>query len=155
MQFTDISNPGPSAAMFYIGGPSGGQRLRGTVKNFRHYDRVLTDAELKRNRQVDSARFFGELAFTNVVVEVADGLDFVATPAPGSYAVEGSYTFTCAPGSDSPDGYKLEVWDATSGIWGTQEVCEGTTAFVYDAATSPAKVRITWRKINPFVMVVR
>lgn len=154
MQFTDISNPGPSAAIFYIGGPSGGQRLRGTVKNFRHYDRVLTDAELRRNRQVDSARYFGELAFTNVVVKVEDGLNVDATPAPGAYAVEGSYAFTCAAGTDTPDGYKLETWDESTQSW-TVDCNVESTSFAYDAATSPAMVRITWRKINPFVMVIR
>ena len=154
MQYTAVANAGPSTVPFYIGGPSNGQRLRGTVKNFRHYDRVLTDAELRRNRQVDSARYFGELAFTNVVVEVADDLDVIATPAPGVYAVEGSYTFTCAAGTDTLDGYELQVWDETSGDWGTPASGE-SLSYTYDTATAPAKVRIIWRKTSPFMIIVR
>ena len=138
----------------HIGGGQGAQDFTGTLKSFRYYDRVLTEEELKRNRQVDSARYFGELAFTNVVVEVADDLDVVATPAPGVYAVEGSYTFTCAAGTDTLDGYKLQIWDETSGAWGTPTSGE-SLSYTYDAATAPAKVRITWRKTNPFMLVVR
>lgn len=135
------------------GGSTGGQAFTGIVKSYRHYDRVLTNDELRRNRQVDSARFFGELAFTNVVVKVEDGLNVTATPAPGAYAVEGSYTFTCTAGTDTPDGYKLETWDETTQSWTASNV--ESLSYTYDAATSPAMVRITWRKINPFVMVIR
>ena len=87
------------------------------------------------------------------MVEVAEGLDAVASPAPGAYAVEGSYTFTCAAGTDTPDGYKLETWDETTQSWTASNV--ESLSYTYDAATSPAMVRITWRKINPFVMVIR
>ena len=124
------------------------------MKSYRYYDRPLTNEELRRNRQVDSARFFGELAFTNVVVAVEAGLGVEATPAAGAYAVEGSYAFSCEAGADTPSGYKLETWDASSGTWTADRNVE-SLSYVYDAATSPSMVRITWRKFNPLVVVVR
>ena len=145
--------PATSTAI-YLGAANGGQPFIGTVKNYRYYDRALTNEELRRNRQVDSARYFGALAFTNVVVAVGDGLTVTATPAAGAYAVEGAYTFSAAAGADTPNGYKLEEWDASAGAWTNLGFFE-SLSYTYDAATSPAKVRLTWRKTNPFVMVVR
>ena len=55
------------------GGPGGSQNLVGTVKTFRYYDRVLTEEELVRNRNVDAARYFGELGVTNVFVVAGGG----------------------------------------------------------------------------------
>ncbi len=138
-----------------IGGGNAGdgtQDFTGKIKNVRYYDRILTPEEMRRNRQVDSARYFGELAFTNVVVAVGEGLDVTATPAPGAYAVEGTYTFSVEAGNDAPNGYKLEEWDGTQ--WSNAQVVE-SLSYTYDAATSPAMVRVTWRKVNPFVLMMR
>ena len=145
-----------TVSTLYLGanGSNGSQAFTGTVKSYRYYDRALTNEELRRNRQVDSARYFGELAFTNVVVAVGDGLTVTATPAAGAYAVEGSYTFSAAAGADTPNGYKLEEWDDSAGAWTNLGFFE-SLSYTYDAATSPAMVRLTWRKTNPFVMVVR
>ena len=140
-----------------IGGGNAGdgtQDFTGKIKNVRYYDRILTPEEMRRNRQVDSARYFGELAFTNVVVAVGDNLDVAATPAPGAYAVEGAYAFEVAAGNDTPNGYKLEEWDAATGAWTNAQVVE-SLSYTYDAATSPAMVRVTWRKVNPFVLMMR
>ncbi len=154
MQYTAVANAGPSAVPFYIGGPSSGQRLRGTVKNFRHYDRVLTEAELVRNRQVDSARYFGKLAFTNVVV-TANGFD--ADPAPGAYAVEGSWTFSVAKGEseDAPTAVRLRTIDRATGEVIATRFLDATT-WTYDAdAENGALVEIDWRAAKPFVIVLR
>jgi len=154
MQYTAVANAGPSAVPFYIGGPSSGQRLRGTVKNFRHYDRVLTDDELVRNRQVDSARYFGKLAFTNVVV-TANGFD--ADPAPGAYAVEGSWTFSVAKGEseDAPTAVRLRTIDRATGEVIATRFLDATT-WTYDAdAENGALVEIDWRAAKPFVIVLR
>ena len=53
------------------GGPSGSQNLVGTVKNFRYYDRVLTEEELVRNRNV--ARGAAPQAHNRQLVERVDG----------------------------------------------------------------------------------
>ena len=131
---------------------SGSQAFTGTVKSYRYYDRPLTNEELVRNRQVDSARYFGELAFTNIVVAVDDNLDVTATPAPGAYAVEGAYAFTVAAGNDTPNGYKLQDWDGTK--WTNARFVE-SLSYTYDAATSAPLVKLTWRNSHPFIFVVR
>ena len=138
-----------------IGGGNAGngtQDFTGKIKNVRYYDRILTPEEMRRNRQVDSARYFGELAFTNVVVAVDDNLDVAATPAPGAYAVEGAYAFTVAAGGDTPNGYKLQDWDGTK--WTNARFVE-SLSYTYDAATSAPLVKLTWRKSHPFIFVVR
>ncbi|MBR4258809.1 MAG: hypothetical protein IKQ17_07255 [Kiritimatiellae bacterium] len=61
----------------------------GKIKNFRYYDRVLTEEEIVRNRNVDAVRYFGALGVTNVYV-VAGGGTQAET---GAYKVEGEWTF--------------------------------------------------------------
>ena len=129
------------------------QLFNGTLKSIRYYDRALTHEEIVRNRNVDAARYFGALGVTNLVVAVEPGVDLNATPAPGTYFVEGSYDFSVAPGNDTPVGYKLQAWNGTR--WVTVARREGVT-FHYDAETAPAaKMRIVWAKTNPFLFVVR
>ena len=45
----------------------------GTLKSVRYYDRVLTEEEIVRNRNVDAVRYFGALGVTNVVVATKYG----------------------------------------------------------------------------------
>ncbi len=127
------------------------QGFHGTLHAVRFYDRPLTQEEVERNLNADSARFFGALATTNVVVEIGntDG-QITATPEAGAYKVEGSYDFTA---SGAVTGYKLEAWNDATGDWDAPTYCEGTT-FSYTADT-PSKLRLTWRKSLPFVLVVR
>lgn len=150
----------PNAAMaqtlakIRIGGGQGAQDFTGKIKSIRYYDRVLAPEELKRNRQVDSARYFGELAFTNVVV-LSDG--FEADPAPGAYAVEGSWTFSVAKadGGETPTGARIRMIDRATGAVLSTRFVEGTS-WTYDAeAEGGAHVEIDWRATNPFVLVVR
>ena len=68
---------------------NGTEGLVGKIKNFRYYDRVLTEEELVRNRNVDAVRYFGALGVTNVYV-VAGGGTQAET---GAYKVEGEWTF--------------------------------------------------------------
>ena len=68
---------------------NGTEGLVGTIKNFRYYDRVLTEEEIVRNRNVDAVRYFGALGVTNVYV-VAGGGTQAET---GAYKVEGEWTF--------------------------------------------------------------
>lgn len=125
----------------------------GTLKNFRYYDRVLTDEEIIRNRNADAARYFGALGVTNIVVE-ANG--FTAEPPTGAYYVEGTWTFSAKAGNDgAPTGYRLQDWDEATGSWtNTRYVDDTACTYTFNAATSP-KTRITWRKNSPFVFVVR
>ena len=64
--------------------------LVGKIKNFRYYDRVLTEEELVRNRNVDSVRYFGALGVTNVYVAAGGGTQAET----GAYKVEGEWTFS-------------------------------------------------------------
>ena len=135
---------------------NGTEGLVGTLKNFRYYDRVLTEEEIVRNRNVDAVRYFGALGVTNVVVEVADGDTFNCNPAPGAYFVEGSYTFTASPSEidgSLPNKVRVETLAADGSVSGIEDV-EGTS-YTYVVGTSPAKVRIQFRKKNPFTIIVK
>ena len=146
----------PSFGNLAIGGWGGAesQYMKGTINYFRYYDRVLSDAELAHNRQVDAARYFGALAVTNVVVAVEDGSVIAATPAPGAYFVEGEYPF--AASGSAGIGYRLSVPDGNGGWTTLQSFVEGGS-FTYDKAVTgtPECVKLEWRVQKPFVMVVR
>ena len=142
---------------YSIGGhyPKTDELFSGTIKNYRFYDRVLSDAEVAHNRQVDSARFFGALATTNVVVAVEDGAGITAAETAGeAYFVEGEYTFTAAGSAGL--GYRLSVPDGNGG-WRTIQSFTDGGSYTYDktAAGTPALVKLEWRVQKPFMMVVR
>ena len=130
-----------------IGGWGGasGQNLRGTVKFFRYYDRVLTEEELVRNRNVDSARYFGELAVTNVFV-VAGGEGSVQTEA-DAYKVEGSWTFTASKTVDRNgsvvDVVRYSVEELVDGEWKNKKYSNGNS-YTYTEGTDPVTVRLKW-----------
>ena len=136
------------------GGPGGSQNLVGTMKTFRYYDRVLTEEEIVRNRNVDAARYFGELGVTNVLVAVEDGSVIAATPAPGAYFVEGSHAFTANGAAGI--GYRLSVPDGNGGWTTLQSFVEGGS-YSYDKAdaNTPPCVKLEWRIVKPFMLIVR
>ena len=136
------------------GGPGGSQNLVGTVKTFRYYDRVLTEEELIRNRNVDSVRYFGELAVTNLVVEVSDDSVVNAVPAAGAYFVEGSYEFQATQRQNVPLAYRIQTWDETNDRWVTTAIGEGGS-YTHVVTDPLAKTRILWREIKPFILIVR
>ena len=125
--------------------------LTGTVKSVRLYDRMLTEDELAWNRSVDSARFFGALAATNVVV-VANEFSGLATDT--AYEVFGAHTFAASPSSvDGSSANFVRVQALQSnGTWMETARIEGGS---YDYTPAAGTVRIEFRKSNPFVMVVR
>ena len=141
---------------FRLGGWGGGtdvQCLVGTIYTFRYYDRVLTEEELIRNRNVDSVRYFSALAVTNLVVEVAEDENIEATPAPGAYFVEGSYDFAVqTQGSAVQYGYKVQDWDGEK--WTNTRLGEGTD-YTHVVTDPSVKTRLVWRKIKPFILIVR
>ncbi len=129
----------------------GGNPLYGTVKSIRLYDRMLSEDELAWNRSVDSARYFGALATTNVVVVANEFSGELAD----AYQVFGSHTFAAAPSSqDGSSANYVKV--RTIAADGSESVTrvEGN-AYTYTAGVSSDKVVIEFRKTNPFVLVVR
>ena len=153
--FGEMARPAISSLTLGGGGSDSGHYLTGTINYFRYYDRVLSADEFAWNREVDDARYLGALAVTNLVVEIAEGEDYVCDPAPGAYKVEGSYRLTAAPGADNPTRYKLHDWDETLGKWVNPRSCEGTT-FTYDVANATAaKIKVTWCKTKAFMLIVR
>ena len=128
----------------------GAHPLWGTVKSVRLYDRMLSEDELAWNRNVDSARFFGALATTNVVV-VANEYSDVADDT--AYQVFGTHVFEAVPAQDgsSANFVRVKTLAPDGSVLSTTTV-EGTS---YAYAPSAGTVRIEFRKTNPFVMVLR
>ncbi len=135
----------------------------GKLKNFRYYDRVLTEEEIVRNRNADAARYFGALGVTNVLVRTkygdveSDAVE-VLDEAPGAYTVEGSWTFRAASVKNKDGilkpvaGYYIEELDAL-GNWTNKTWHNGKTEYTYDE-TSPACVRLTWSVPPPGMIVI-
>ena len=152
---TEVQTANSDAAAFTtghidMGGNGSKQDFTGTVKSYRFYDRILSDAELERNRNVDAARYFGVLGVTNVLVAVREEDPVTPSPAVGAYYAEGSYTFT----AENATGCRLYARDA-AGEWVPAGEQRGGT-FEWSAAAAPAGcVMIEWRKAHPFVMTVR
>ena len=124
----------------------------GTLKNFRYYDRVLTEEEIIRNRNADAVRYFGALGVTNVL-EVANGNE-------EAYAVEGSWTFD-APATVEENGQTKKVAGFTTeelvdGVWRNKTWHENATTYTYDASAGGKTIRLTWRGLRPgLVLVIR
>ncbi|MBR1588689.1 MAG: hypothetical protein IJ658_10230 [Kiritimatiellae bacterium] len=125
----------------------------GTIKNLRYYDRVLTTAELERNRNVDAARYFGALATTNVFVEACGGAQAEA----GAYKVEGAWTFTATTAAKKNGTLvpvtRYTVETLTNGEWTNKEWHDGAS-YTYTEGTDPAAVRLTWHGQPEGAMIV-
>ena len=121
----------------------------GTVHAVRIYNRLLTDAELTWNRQVDEIRFFdAPLPETNVVVTTSIGT--LPGMECGTYAVNGYHDFT-APASYAEGmltyactGYQVEYWNQLSNFYEKAEMFTGLT-YAYTNCLATAKVRLTWQ----------
>ena len=145
-----------AAATWRIGASTAGggaDALYGTVKSVRLYDRLLSEDELAWNRKVDEARFFGRLTTTNVVLEASEWNGALAA---GPYEVFGAHVFEASP--STVDGHlptHVRVWTlaADGSVLGAETIEGGS--YTYVAGTSPAKVRICFRKSHPFVLIVR
>ncbi|MBQ6247877.1 MAG: hypothetical protein IJK04_13485 [Kiritimatiellae bacterium] len=137
------------------GGGNNGQGLTGTIFTFRYYDRVLTEEELVRNRNVDAVRYFGALGVTNVVVavEAGSGID-PEEDENGAYFVEGSHTFRASGAAGL--GYRLSVPDGNGG-WTTLKAFVEGDSYSYDKADAdtPPCVKLEWRIVKPFMLIVR
>lgn len=127
------------------GGQGNAQDFTGTIKSFRYYDRVLTNEELVRNREVDSARYFGVLATTNVFVTVAgEGAEQAEA---GAYKVDGSWTFTATKTVNKKgevvDVVRYSIEELVNGEWTGRKSYSGNT-FTYTEGESPKTVRLKW-----------
>ena len=129
--------------------PRTDETFTGTIKNFRFYEKRLSDEEVAWNRVVDEARYFGRtgaLPVTNVVV--ASNVPVATGDEPvGCYAVDGSHIFS-APATKvvkgrtyALDGYTLETWDDATGTWGAPVPYPGESSFT---ATETSRFRLTW-----------
>jgi hypothetical protein len=100
--------------------------LVGEIKNARIYDRVLTNEELEKNREIDEVR-----RRYRPNVEVADGSCGAAVEGPGLYHVQGEWTFSATNVVDrfgchrTVVGYTLEP--AQNGAWGEPVRYQGST----------------------------
>ena len=115
----------------------------GTIKSFRYYDRVLTQEELVRNRNVDAVRYFGALGVTNVYVAAGGGVQAET----GACKVEGSWTFT-ATSVEKKNGQITPVTRYTverlvNGAW-TDATWHDGASYTYVEGTDPESVRLTW-----------
>ena len=141
---------------------NGTEGMVGKIKNFRYYDRVLTEEEIVRNRNVDSVRYFGALGVTNVLVttKYGDGTGETLAEVPGAYAVEGSWTFSATEVKDQDGilknvaGYYTEELDAY-GNWTNKTWHEGTAEYTYDTETEGGKtIRLTWCSPRPGMCII-
>ncbi|MBR3223050.1 MAG: hypothetical protein IKF72_12585 [Kiritimatiellae bacterium] len=147
-QVQTSSSPG-----FGIGGSPNDDRsnFRGVIKNFRFYNRVLTDEELAHNRVIDEYRFHGVIPVTNVIVTTSHSF-FAGNEANGNYEISGTYTFSAPTETQTDsrgieytlDGYTIETWDAIAQGW-SAPVSYESGFYTYTVGTSPAKVRLTWQ----------
>ena len=143
---------------------NGTEGMVGKIKNFRYYDRVLTEEEIVRNRNVDAVRYFGALGVTNVLVTTkcanVEGGTENLTEAPGAYTVEGSWTFSATQVKDAQGniknvaGYYTEELDAY-GNWTNKTWHEGTAEYTYDTETEGGKtIRLTWCSPRPGMCII-
>ena len=129
-----------------IGGPypRTDQLFSGTVKSFRFYDRVLSDAEVAWNREVDEARFFGRIDEPDVVVADGGGAQAEA----GEYRVHGSWVFTATSVTNGHGrvvpATRHMVETMSGGVWTNRRTYEGC-AYAHTVGESPASVRLTWK----------
>jgi hypothetical protein len=147
-QVQTSSSPG-----FGIGGSPNDDRanFRGVIKNFRFYNRVLTDEELAQNRMIDEYRFHGVIPVTNVIVTTSHSF-LAGSEANGNYEISGTYTFSAPTEKQTDshgieytlDGYTLETWNAETLGW-SAPVANTGSSYTYTVASSPAKVRLTWK----------
>ncbi len=126
---------------------------KGVYHAFRLYDRVLTEAELARNQEIDNMRFYagaGRYSGSDLL-EVACEIPGAAFTDLGCWILRGdgvSKTFT-APATItvgnctySCTGYRLETWNAAKRQWESPlETAGATTAELSSASQNR---RLTW-----------
>ena len=127
----------------------------GLIHAIRLYDRVLTEAEIAQNMEIDNMRFYagaGRYTGTHLVeVAVESPGGVVTVDDAGSWIVRGegvSKTFT-APASVavgdntySCTGYRLETWNASKRMW--ESPVETPIDLMVELSSTNQNRRITW-----------
>lgn len=134
--------------------------LYGIVHAVRVYDRVLAEGEFRHNREVDEARFFGNLWGTTEtdLVQVRSDVEGAVTVDDGVWMLRGTATRTfTAPETlaitnrsglvmhYSCAGYRIEEMDASKGKWKSAEaVVGGGCSVTLAGGDKSANRRLTW-----------
>jgi len=127
----------------------------GEIRAFRLYDRVLTEAELAYNMEIDNMRYYvgasrsTAASLVEVAVESPGGV--VTVDEKGCWLIRGegaSKTFT-APATAtvgnntySCTGYRIETWNATKRMW--ESPVETPDVLTVELNSAAANRRLTW-----------
>jgi len=127
----------------------------GLIHAVRLYDRVLTEAEIAQNMEIDNIRFYagaGRYSGSNLVeVAVESPGGVVTVDEKGGWILRGddaSKTFT-APATVtvgnntySCTGYRLETWNAAKRMW--ESPVETASAMMAELSSANTNRRLTW-----------
>ena len=126
---------------------------KGVYHAFRLYDRVLTEAELARNQEIDNMRFYAGAgrysgsdlvevaceipgaAFADLGCWILRGEDASKTFAALATITVGNCTYSCT-------GYRLETWNAAKRQWESPVETAGATTAELSSASQNR--RLTW-----------
>ena len=128
--------------------------FKGRIHAVRVYDRVLTVAELRRNKEIDYARFYGTagLSTETDLVEVRSEVPGIALEDEGGWLVRGTGTKTfTAPATATVGtcayacaGYRLETWNAAKRMWENPVLMAEQRSAAITGTTGQPNRRITW-----------
>ena len=139
------SNNTVPSLKYCIGGTDDNHYMKGTMHSLRIYSRLLTDAEMVQNREVDEVRFRGNGVIVCTQHDGAEG-----TEACGFYTVDGSHEFS-APAEREVDGttwqcvgYTLDIYNSSTDAWSSDGLDHtDQRQYSYNASTG-GRVRLTW-----------
>ncbi|MBR3776258.1 MAG: hypothetical protein IKL02_01510 [Kiritimatiellae bacterium] len=129
--------------------------IYGRIHSVRLYNRVLTEAELRHNMEIDYARFYGTAARSTetdlVEVRVESPGGAVSLDAEGAYLVRGTGSLALsAPATTNIGvcvytctGYRAETWNAATRLWENPVETAGTSVAL-SGTEGAANRRITW-----------
>ena len=127
---------------------------KGLFYSWRAYSRMLTDAELAWNRDVDEVRFHDgqPKSISNAVVVVSSREGFEAEES-GVYMLAGSYTFTAQQlqigNMIYAPSHTVETWDSGSNAWAVSRRTDGGEATLNQAeSTVPRRIVWKWHKLG-------
>lgn len=138
----------------YAGG-NDTRALYGRIHSVRLYNRVLSEAELRHNMEIDYARFYGTTARSTetdlVEVRVESPGGAVSLDAEGAYLVRGMGSLALsAPATTNIGvcvytctGYRAETWNAATRLWENPVETAGTSVAL-SGTEGAANRRITW-----------
>lgn len=130
--------------------------LNGKVHAVRVYDRILSDAEISRNRAIDEARFYDSidaLEEDDAVLVRSESLgDGAWTEGDGAYIIrKASKTFTAPASCTAADGakytctgYRLETWNATRNRWEDGATGTDLSYSIDNTGEGVVKKRLSW-----------